>query len=93
MGGVLASNIHLAVVYYGSLQASKKVHNGKSIPTALTSGTQARTAMLETVLFATLRFHDTTSRGRLLNRFGKDVEGLDSSMADNCWQISGVRLC
>ena len=41
-------------------------------------------AMLETVLFATLRFHDTTSRGRLLNRFGKDVEGLDSSMADNC---------
>ena len=40
--------------------------------------------MLESVLFAKLRFHDTTSRGRLLNRFGKDVEGLDSSMADNC---------
>lgn len=40
--------------------------------------------MLKTVLFATLRFHDTTSRGRLLNRFGKDIEGLDSSMADNC---------
>lgn len=39
--------------------------------------------MLKTVLFATLRFHDTTSRGRLLNRFGKDIEGLDSSMADN----------
>lgn len=41
--------------------------------------------MLESVLFAKLRFHDTTSRGRLLNRFGKDIEGLDSSMADNCW--------
>lgn len=42
------------------------------------------TAMLKAVLFAQLRFHDTTSRGRLLNRFGKDIEGLDSSMADNC---------
>jgi hypothetical protein len=40
--------------------------------------------MLESVLFAKLRFHDTTSRGRLLNRFGKDIEGLDSSTADNC---------
>jgi hypothetical protein len=40
--------------------------------------------MLETVLFANLRFHDTTSRGRLLNRFGKDIGGLDSDMADNC---------
>ena len=39
--------------------------------------------MLQSVLFAKLRFHDTTSRGRLLNRFGKDVEGLDSKMADN----------
>ena len=44
--------------------------------------------MLENILFATLRFHDTTSRGRLLNRFGKDIEGLDSSMADNCeWDL------
>lgn len=40
--------------------------------------------MLESVLFAKLRFHDTTAKGRLLNRFGKDLEGLDSSMADNC---------
>ncbi|KAE8542519.1 hypothetical protein D1P53_001298 [Cryptococcus gattii VGV] len=40
-------------------------------------------AMLKSVLFSTLRFHDTTSRGRLLNRFGKDIEGLDSSTADN----------
>ncbi|KAG8779851.1 hypothetical protein FRC12_023787 [Ceratobasidium sp. 428] len=35
--------------------------------------------LLEAVLFATVRFHDTISRGRLLNRFGKDFEGLDSS--------------
>ena len=31
--------------------------------------------LLESVLFANIRFHDTTSRGRLLNRFGKDFEG------------------
>lgn len=33
------------------------------------------TGLLETVLFAEIRFHDTISRGRLLNRFGKDFEG------------------
>jgi ABC-type multidrug transport system fused ATPase/permease subunit len=27
------------------------------------------------VLFTDIRFHDTISRGRLLNRFGKDFEG------------------
>jgi hypothetical protein len=26
-------------------------------------------------MFATVRAHDTTSRGSLLNRFGKDFEG------------------
>jgi hypothetical protein len=31
--------------------------------------------LLEAVLFAEIRFHDTISRGRLLNRFGKDFEG------------------
>ena len=33
------------------------------------------TGLLKTVLFANIRFHDTVSRGRLLNRFGKDFEG------------------
>ena len=33
------------------------------------------TELLEAVLFAKIRFHDTVSRGRLLNRFGKDFEG------------------
>ena len=41
------------------------------------------TELLEGVLFANIRFHDTVSRGRLLNRFGKDFEGIDSSLADN----------
>ena len=36
--------------------------------------------LLETVLFANIRFHDTVSRGRLLNRFGEDIEGHNSSV-------------
>ncbi|KAL1411123.1 hypothetical protein Q8F55_002073 [Vanrija albida] len=67
VGGVVLSDLQFAVTYFGSLRASRILHS----------------KMLESVLFATLRFHDTTSRGRLLNRFGKDIEGLDSSMADN----------
>ena len=39
--------------------------------------------ILESVLFADMRFHDTINRGRLLNRFGKDFEGIDSSLSDN----------
>lgn len=35
------------------------------------------------MLFAKIRFHDTVSRGRLLNRFGKDLETIDSNLADN----------
>lgn len=30
-----------------------------------------------------IRFHDTVSRGRLLNRFGKDFETIDSKQSDN----------
>lgn len=30
------------------------------------------------MLFTNIRFHDTASRGRLLNRFGKDFEGTPS---------------
>ncbi len=41
------------------------------------------TELLEGVLFANIRFHDTVSRGRLLNRFGKDFEGIDSNLPDN----------
>ncbi|WWC73697.1 uncharacterized protein I206_107669 [Kwoniella pini CBS 10737] len=67
IAGVFAANFQYAIIYLGSLRASKVLHN----------------AMLESVLFSTLRFHDTTNRGRLLNRFGKDIEGLDSSTADN----------
>ena len=31
--------------------------------------------LLESVLFADIRFHNTVSHGRLLNRFGRDIKG------------------
>ncbi|KAF7325679.1 Multidrug resistance-associated ABC transporter protein [Mycena kentingensis (nom. inval.)] len=37
--------------------------------------------LLHSILFANIRFHDTISRGRLLNRFGKDMEGIDKRVA------------
>ncbi|BEI79510.1 hypothetical protein CcaverHIS002_0100390 [Cutaneotrichosporon cavernicola] len=65
--GCFLTNLPYAVVYVGNLRASSILHAG----------------MLKAVLFAPLRFHDTTNRGRLLNRFGKDIEGLDSKLANN----------
>ncbi|KAJ7591990.1 P-loop containing nucleoside triphosphate hydrolase protein [Mycena floridula] len=37
--------------------------------------------LLVTIVRATFRFHDTTPQGRILNRFGKDIETLDKSLA------------
>jgi ABC-type multidrug transport system fused ATPase/permease subunit len=48
LAGTLVSQMRFGFLYYGSLQASQKIHK----------------TMLERVLFATVRFHDTSVRGR-----------------------------
>ncbi|KAG0704981.1 multidrug resistance-associated ABC transporter [Suillus ampliporus] len=65
--GVIISTYRYFVLYNGSIHASTVLYQ----------------QLLETVLFAQIRFHDTVSRGRLLNRFGKDFEGIDSRLSDN----------
>jgi ABC-type multidrug transport system fused ATPase/permease subunit len=65
--GVLISTYRYFVLYNGSIHASTVLYQ----------------QLLETVLFAHIRFHDTVSRGRLLNRFGKDFEGIDSRLSDH----------
>ncbi|KAJ7647783.1 hypothetical protein FB45DRAFT_987394 [Roridomyces roridus] len=45
-------------------------------------------SLLVTVVRATFRFHDTTPQGRMLNRFGKDVETIDSSLASSLQQVN-----
>ncbi|KAF9239800.1 multidrug resistance-associated ABC transporter [Melanogaster broomeanus] len=64
---VIVSTYRFFVLYTGSIRASKVLYK----------------KLLETVLFANIRFHDTVSRGRVLNRFGKDFEGIDSRLSDH----------
>ncbi|KAH7344787.1 multidrug resistance-associated ABC transporter [Rhizoctonia solani] len=65
--GIFVQTIRWFVLYDGSIRASTVLYK----------------RLLEAVLFANIRFHDTISKGRLLNRFGKDFEGIDSSVSDN----------
>ena len=57
--GLIITTIRWFILYDGSIRASTVLYK----------------KLLESVLFANIRFHDTVSRGRLLNRFGKDFEG------------------
>ncbi|KIK21279.1 hypothetical protein PISMIDRAFT_104265 [Pisolithus microcarpus 441] len=65
--GLFLNVFRFYVLYTGSINASTVLYK----------------RLLEAILFANIRFHDTVSRGRLLNRFGKDFEGIDSKTADN----------
>ncbi|EJC97742.1 multidrug resistance-associated ABC transporter [Fomitiporia mediterranea MF3/22] len=65
--GLVFATLRWFVLYRGSIFASRALYK----------------KLLETVLFASLRFHDTVSRGRLLNRFEKDMEVIDSSLPDD----------
>lgn len=65
--GLILTTVRWYILYTGSIHASTVLYK----------------KLLETVLFANIRFHDTVSRGRLLNRFGKDFEGIDSNLSDN----------
>ncbi|KAJ7240591.1 multidrug resistance-associated ABC transporter [Mycena rebaudengoi] len=65
--GLIMTTLRWLVLYTGSIHASTVLYK----------------RLLEAILFANLRFHDTVSRGRVLNRFGKDFEGIDSSLSDN----------
>ncbi|CAI2174221.1 16345_t:CDS:10 [Funneliformis geosporum] len=57
--------VQFSFLYYGSLRASKKLYF----------------QLLATVIKAPLRFFDTTPIGRILNRFSKDFEVIDSTLA------------
>ena len=57
--GLVVGTIRWFILYRGSIHASDVLYK----------------RLLESILFADIRFHDTVSRGRVLNRFGKDFEG------------------
>lgn len=58
---------HRFVLYSGSLRASERLYR----------------ILLHSILRAPLRFFDTQALGRLLNRFGKDFEGVDAALPDH----------
>lgn len=53
---------------------------------AITAGRRLHDQALSGVLGATLRFFDSTPMGRILNRFSRDVEGVDDHLAWNVEQ-------
>lgn len=58
---ITASNLQTLVILFGSLIASRRLHN----------------SLLGSILGAPLRFFEVTPIGRVLNRFSKDVENVD----------------
>ncbi|TCD67258.1 hypothetical protein EIP91_000335 [Steccherinum ochraceum] len=71
--GLILSTLRYFVLYRGGMNASRVLYQ----------------RLLESILFADIRFHDTVSRGRLLNRFGKDFQGVDSNLPDSFGSIIG----
>ncbi|KAJ6499847.1 P-loop containing nucleoside triphosphate hydrolase protein [Mycena vulgaris] len=65
LGGLGVKTLRWYILYSGSIQASRVLFQN----------------LLHSILFANIRFHDTISRGRLLNRFGKDLEAIDKRMS------------
>lgn len=61
------SVLSIAIQYNGALKASRSIFR----------------KLLTGVVRATMRWHDITPAGRMLNRFGKDIETIDSNLASS----------
>lgn len=73
----------LTFIDRGGIHASRVLYHSKSICyREVLMAHISSSGLLEGVLFANIRFHDTVSRGRLLNRFGKDFEGTSRHFAN-----------
>ncbi|CAA7263971.1 unnamed protein product [Cyclocybe aegerita] len=72
LANALANVLSVTAQYTGALRASRILFK----------------QLLVTVVRATFRFHDTTPQGRMLNRFGKDIETIDSSLAGSLQAVN-----
>ncbi|KIM37758.1 hypothetical protein M413DRAFT_448273 [Hebeloma cylindrosporum] len=72
LASALCSVLSVTAQYTGALRASRILFK----------------QLLVTVVRATFRFHDTTPQGRMLNRFGKDIETIDSSLAGSLQAVN-----
>ncbi|KAF6756229.1 multidrug resistance-associated ABC transporter [Ephemerocybe angulata] len=77
---------------YGAIGISIALANVLSVTAQYTAALRASRVLfkklLVTVVKATFRFHDTTPQGRMLNRFGKDIETIDSSLAGSLQAVN-----
>ncbi|KAF9430408.1 hypothetical protein BGZ94_006978 [Podila epigama] len=71
IGASFAHIVQTIIVFYGSLRAARLLYK----------------KLLFAVVRAPLRFFDTTPVGRIMNRFSKDFETVDGSIANNCAQL------
>ncbi|KAG8835961.1 hypothetical protein FRC17_010930 [Serendipita sp. 399] len=67
VGGVVLTSINTIIQYSGAIRASKSLF----------------LRLLNGLVRATFRFHDTTPTGRILNRLSRDMEVIDSSVSDS----------
>ncbi|KAJ6615389.1 multidrug resistance-associated ABC transporter [Mycena sp. CBHHK59/15] len=72
LSGVAINLLSVALQFTGALRASRILFK----------------KFLVTVVRATFRFHDTTPQGRMLNRFSKDFETIDSSLAGSLQAVN-----
>jgi ABC-type multidrug transport system fused ATPase/permease subunit len=73
LGVMVASSIQTLIILVGSWLASQKLH----------------TKLLNAVLYSPLRFFEVTPVGRILNRFSKDIESIDSYVMEACQHFVG----
>ncbi|KAJ7459957.1 hypothetical protein FB451DRAFT_1272196 [Mycena latifolia] len=69
--GVAVNLFSVGWEHYGALTASRRLYR----------------RLLESVVRATFRFHDITPLGRMLNRFGRDIEIVDNQIT---WSLTAL---
>lgn len=67
MSNIIFGSARFAILYWGALRANRALYS----------------ELLHRVFRAPLRFFDTTPVGRILNRFSKDFETIDSEIPNN----------
>ncbi|KAH9476582.1 ABC transporter 7 [Psilocybe cubensis] len=70
----LVSVLSVTAQYTGALRASRILFK----------------RLLVAIVHATFRFHDITPQGRILNRFGKDMDTIDSSLAGTLQAVNSA---
>ncbi|TRM65424.1 hypothetical protein BD626DRAFT_454236 [Schizophyllum amplum] len=68
----LVNVMSISAQFWGALRASRLLFS----------------RLLFVVVHASFRFHDTTPQGRMLNRFGKDIETIDTSLASSLQAVN-----